>query len=293
MKKIGIVSCDKWKNKIQEDLLLQREFMKKGRHSEIISWQDKTIDYNEYECLILRSVWGYQDYYNEFKNWLLFIKANNITLFNDADIILNNIRKDKQFEILNNHSIPYIQTTIIKNYIDWNNLKSYGDMIVIKPIISGSGNNTYKFKLSPESGQVQIDDSIIQKYERLLKEPDNGLIIQPFIPSIKNGEYACVFIDGINTHNMLRFPGVFSEKKHPYYLTKVPKNVLDLAKSVSILSEFDGYLFMRVDIVVYNDRPYIMEVELAEPDLLVKYIDDKAIQQKVLNIWAKKIEGRI
>ena len=293
MKKIGIVSCDKWKNKIQEDLLLQRELIKKGRNTEIISWQDKTIDYKEYGGLILRSVWGYQDYYKEFKNWLLFIKANNITLFNDVVIILNNIRKDKQFEILHNYSIPCIQTTIIKNHIDWNNLKSYGDTIVIKPIISGSGNNTYKFKLSTESGQAQIDDSIIQKYEKLLKEPDNGLIIQPFIPSIKNGEYACVFIDGINTHNMLRFPGVFSEKKHPYYLTKVPKSVLELAKSVSILPEFEGYLFMRVDIIVYNDRPYIMEVELAEPDLLVKYIDDKAIQQKVLNIWVKKIEGRI
>lgn len=288
MKKIGIVSCDKWKDKIKEDLLLQKELIKIGIDAEIISWENTDVDYNEFNCLILRSVWGYQDNYEKFKEWLLFIKANNLTIFNDVNIILDNIRKDVQFEILKKYSIPYIPTRIIRKSIDWNELNFYGQKFVVKPIISGSGNNTYKFDSNDE-----VDEIIRKKYETILQQSDNGLMIQPFVSGINNGEYSCVFIDGINTHNMLRFPGVLGEKKRAEYLTTVPKSVLDLATQVSNIPEFSGYLYARIDIVLENNRPYIMEVELTEPDLLIKYISDKEIQGQVLNKLVKKVERRI
>lgn len=288
MKKVGIVSCDKWKNKIKEDLLLQKELIKHGIDAEIISWQNSKINYNEYNCLILRSVWGYQDCYEKFKEWLLFVKAINLTLFNDVNIIMDNIRKDVQFEILKKYSISYIPTTIIKESIDWNKLDFYGKNFVVKPIISGSGNNTYKFDLNEE-----IDEIIRKKYEIILQQSDNGLMIQPFVSGINNGEYSCIFIDGINTHNILRFPGVLGEKKRAEYLTTVPKSVLNLAIQVSNIPEFSGYLYARIDIVLENNRPYIMEVELTEPDLLIKYISDEEIQGQVLNKLVKKVERRI
>lgn len=288
MKKIGIVSCDKWKNKIKEDLLLQKALIKNGIDAEIISWQNNKINYDKYNCLILRSVWGYQDCYEKFKEWLLFVKANNITIFNDVNIILDNIRKDVQFEILKKHCISYIPTTIIRDSIDWNKLDFYGQKIVVKPIISGSGNNTYQFDLKEE-----VDEKIRKKYETIIQQSDNGLMIQPFVSGINNGEYSCVFIDGINTHNMLRFSGVLGEKKRAEYLTTVPKSVLDLATQVSNIPEFSGYLYARIDIVLENNRPYIMEVELTEPDLLIKYISDEEIQGQVLNRLVKKVERRI
>ena len=134
---------------------------------------------------------------------------------------------------------------------------------------------------------------IRKKYEITLQQADNGLLIQPFVSGINKGEYSCVFIDGINTHNMLRFPGVLGEKKRAEYLTTVPKSVLDLATQVSKIPEFFGYLYARIDIVLQNNRPYIMEVELTEPDLLIKYISDEEIQGQVLNKLVKKVERRI
>jgi len=288
MKKIGIVSCDKWKDKIKEDLLLQKELLKNGIDAEIISWQNKNIDYSEYNCLILRSVWGYQDDYENFKEWLLFIKENNLIMFNNVNIILDNIRKDVQFEILKKYNIPYIPTTIIRESINWNKLDFYEQEFVVKPIISGSGDNTYKFAANEE-----INEMIRKKYEITLQQADNGLLIQPFVSGINKGEYSCVFIDGINTHNMLRYPGVLGEKKRAEYLTTVPKSVLDLAIQVSNIPEFSGYLYARIDIVLENNKPYIMEVELTEPDLLIKYVPDVEVQRQILNKFVKKIERRI
>ena len=193
-----------------------------------------------------------------------------------------------QFEILKKYNIPYIPTTIIKESIDWNKLNFYGQKLVIKPIISGSGNNTYKFDINED-----VDEFIRQKYETILQQADNGLMIQPFVSGINNGEFSCIFIDGINTHNMLRFPGVLGEKKRAQYLTTIPESVLELATKVSNIPEFSGYLYARIDIVLENNKPYIMEVELTEPDLLIKYISDEEIQGQVLNKLVKKVERRI
>lgn len=292
MKKIGIVSCNKWINKIKEDVLLQKEFIDNGMEAQILSWEDCSIDYKGYECLILRSVWGYQNNYIPFKEWLLYLKNNNIPIYNDVDMITNNIRKDKQFEIFNKNSISYIPTTIIKNLNEIQIIYNRQDSNVIKPIISGSGQNTY---LIDSSNRLILkeNNSFNEMLLSIIKQENNGIILQPYISSVNNGEYACIFIDGINTHNMLRFPGIFSEKKPPIYIQELPDNIQGLANKVSSLPEFNNYLYMRVDIVDSDSGPQIMEVELAEPDLLIKYIPNENEQKNALKRLVKGIERRL
>ena len=287
MKKIAIVSCDKWINKIQEDLLLKQYLENEGYNAQIISWEDSKINYNDYSGLILRSVWGYQNKYFEFKTWLSMIKSMGIPLFNNVDIILDNIKKDKQFEILYKHNIPYIDTEFI---FDIQKLDTYINSEfpkVIKPIISGSGNNTFIIKSKENINQIK------EIYKKLLEEKDNGIMLQPFIPEIKDGEFACIYIDGINTHNMLRFPGILSVKHKPIFLNDIPASVSNLAQKVSTLEEYKDYLYMRIDIIFKNNEPLIMEVELAEPDLLFKYIPDEEIKNNNMEFFAKKLVRRL
>ena len=111
MKKIAIVSCDKWVGKLEEDNNLKTALINEGMDARIISWQQPLDE--KYDLLILKSVWGYQNYYDEFKKWLIYIKNNNISLLNNPDIILNNVMKDIQFGILNNNNIDYIDTIFI------------------------------------------------------------------------------------------------------------------------------------------------------------------------------------
>ena len=42
--------------------------------------------------------------------------------------------------------------------------------------------------------------------------------------------------------------------------------------------------------VLVNGKAKIMEVELADPDLLTKYIDDSNVKSNVIKTLAKKIE---
>ena len=105
---------------------------------------------------------------------------------------------------------------------------------------------------------------------------------------IENGEYSIIFINGENTHNMIRYPGIFSKKEKPHLVRDVSPNVLKLANLVRDIPEYSGVLYMRVDIVG-SDNPVIMEVELAEPDLLTKYIDF----EDPINKLAKAIRGKL
>ncbi len=289
MKNVGIISCDKWMNKITEDLLLKQELMNNNINAEIISWEDMTIDYSKFDCLILRSAWGYQDKYLEFKEWLQMIKNKNILLLNYPDIIINNIQKNKQFNILKKNNIPFISTSFVYNEADLLERLALNTLTVIKPIISGSGKNTYLINQKDLSNLRNILNGL----KNIFIQNDNGIMIQPYFNGIENGEYACIFIDGINTHNMLRFPGVFSEKKRPIYLSSVPNCVKKIANDVSKLEEFSGYLYMRVDIVLQDGNPIIMEVELAEPDLLFKYIENDSVRNQGIKLLSKSIVRRI
>ena len=297
MKKVGIVSCDKWIGKLEEDNNLKNALINLGIDAKIISWQQPLEE--KYDLLVLKSVWGYQNFYKEFKNWLLYVKNNNIPLVNDVDMVLNNIMKDIQFNVLEKNNVDFIDTIFLdqpkllnRNIFEMLEDKSY----VFKPTISGSGENTYLVMNSNDKfvpNTIQKED-IVKIYNKMLDDnSDCKIMIQPFISEINNGEYSCIFIDGKLTHTMLRFPNIFHEKRRPYLVDNVPDSIIQLARVVERIKEFNNYLYMRVDMVLVNGKAKIMEVELADPDLLTKYIDDSNVKSNVIKTFAKKIEGRV
>lgn len=297
MKKVAIVSCDKWIDKLEEDINLKNALINLGIDAKIISWQQPLEE--KFDLIILKSVWGYQNYYKEFKNWLLYVKNSNIPLVNDIDMILNNIMKDIQFNILRKNDVDFIDTIFLYQCELFN--KNIFDMLddnpyVFKPTISGSGENTYLVTNSSDKSipnTIQKED-IVKIYNKVLDEnSDCKIMIQPFISEINNGEYSCIFIDGKLTHTMLRFPNIFHEKRKPYLVNDVPDSILELAKVVERIKDFNNYLYMRVDMVLVNSKAKIMEVELADPDLLTKYIDDSNVKSNVIKTFAKTIERRV
>ncbi len=297
MKKVGIVSCDKWLNKLEEDINLKKALNSLGIDAKIISWQQPLDE--KYDLLVLKSVWGYQNYYKEFKEWLLCVKNNNIPLVNDVDMVLNNIMKDKQFNILKKNNIDFIDTLFMQqSELLRENIEDILDdkLYVFKPTISGSGENTYLVTNSNTKSipnTIQKED-IIKVYNKVLEENrDCKIMIQPFIEEINNGEYSCIFIEGELTHTMLRFPNIFHEKRRPYLVNNVPDRIIELAKSVERIQDFNNYLYMRVDMVLVNGKAKIMEVELADPDLLFKYIENERVRDQGLKLLSKSIVRRI
>ena len=297
MKKVAIVSCDKWIGKLEEDNNLKNALINLGIDARIISWQQPLQE--EYDLLILKSVWGYQNYYTDFKKWLLYIKANNIPLFNNVDMVLSNIMKDLQFDILRKGNVDFIDTIFLQQseVLNMNTFDMLGNnSYVIKPTISGSGENTYLINGSSDMSIQNViqKENIVEIYSKILdNNNDCKIMVQPFISEINNGEYSCIFIDGKLTHTMLRFPNIFHEKRRPYLVSEVPDVIIELAKRIEKIQEFNDYLYMRVDMVLIDENAKIMEVELTDPDLLTKYISNMDVKSNVIKTLAKSIERRI
>lgn len=273
-KKLAIVSSNKWINIVKEDILLKIELNNKLIDVDIISWQDKSIDYSKYDALIIRSIWGYQDYIEEFINWLNMLKKNNIKVFNNVDILLSNLNKYEQFKILDNNNLRHIDTFFIKKEnIDVINsiYKEYKD-IVLKPIISGSGNNTYIISDNIKKNNIEIKD-VKEKFDKVLNKVNNYIMVQPFVKEINNGELSVVVINNEISHAAIRYTSVFNNVNQIRIINvnELGKKVLDIVKKCQNIKEYKDALYMRVDLVKIGDDYKIMELELVEPQLFFEF----------------------
>lgn len=124
-----------------------------------------------------------------------------------------------------------------------------------------------------------------------------GGVVQPYIPEICNGEYSFIFIDNQLTHAAIRFPGIFSEKKEAIEvnISSLPEEMVIFAykcrDAINVisnrLSNELSPLYARYDIVRSKNNYFLMEAELAEPDLLIKTISSdnnrKAVVKKIVD----------
>lgn len=286
-KKIAIVSSDKWINIVKEDILLKIELNNIFIDVDIISWQDKNIDYTKYDALIIRSIWGYQDYIEAFIDWLNMLKEKNIKVFNNIDILLSNLNKYEQFKILDNNNLRHIDTFFIKkeNINVINSIyKEYKD-IVLKPIISGSGNNTFIISDNIKKNNIKIEN-VKEKFDKVLNKVNNYIMVQPFVKEINDGELSVVIINNKISHAAIRYINVFNNVNQIKIINvnDLDKKVLDIVKKCQNIKEYKDALYIRIDLVKIENEYKIMELELVEPQLFFEFKQNKSKLKEFVSV---------
>ena len=291
-KRIAIVSCDKWVGKVREDELLKFELNKLFVDVDIISWQDSSIDYTKYDAVIIRSLWGYQDYIEEFIEYLDKLNKDKIKVFNDVEILKSNLNKYEQFKILDKYEIPHIKTFFLKkDELDKVSKisKEYEDLVV-KPIISGSGNNTFIISSKIKKNNIGVDE-VNAKFENVLNDTNNYLMVQPFVKEIEDGEISVVLINNKVSHIVVRNTSIFNDKGSIMVLEldAMDDKMKSIVESCSKIKEYENALYMRVDLVKIDDNYKVMELELVEPQLFMGFRKSR----KQLISFAKEIREKI
>ena len=253
---VNVVSCDKYRNKIKEDLMLQRYLLNAGYKAKISSWEA-----NDYADInVIRSVWGYHKRVDEF---LDFVRGCNT--INEGEIIADNIDKQKQFSLLWSNDIKTVDTLFLQ---DISQLQYGGERLVVKPTVSASGDNTF----------IVRSEQDIEKVKHL-----RCIMVQPFIEGINNGEISVICINGAMKYGIRRYPGVFSKyKKEEFiHLDDLDAEVLEVVERVIAIEEYRTVSIMRVDLVETGEGYRVMEVELVDPDLYVEAIPNTALKGEV------------
>lgn len=298
--KVAIVTSKRLINKIKEDILLKIALNKMNVNVDIIAWEDNTIDYQKYDCVVIRTIWGYQKNLKKFKLWLDKLEKENINVYNNLKLINDNYNKYKQYMLLDKNNVPVIYTSFIYNKKDINSVIE--DMLniytscVVKPIISASGNNTYIISNTNMIRKNAINiDEINDKFGFVFDYEDNGIMVQPFIEEIDNGEISLIYINKELSHAIVRNSSIFNNNSNIYNkdIEELDKELLELGNKISNLKEYDDYLYLRIDMVKYKNHYKVLETELLDPCLFFDVIKNKEEKREKINYMASSIVNKI
>lgn len=266
MLQLGLVTCQALPTLPEDEQGLLPIYPEYGIEPHILIWDDPSVQWRNYDALVLRSPWDYTLKFETFQQWLR--DTEPVPMWNPRDLIDTNM--DKQYLLqLQKQGIPICHTQIYPQYspIDLRAVFQEWGPFVVKPTVSASGMDTHCFNKHPsESDQHCVTELLERK----------TLMIQPFYKEIQSqGEYSFNFIGGEFCHAVCKRPAqgqfliheAFGGTNHPFQ----PDAAL-LHHVQSIVERIPSpWLYARVDGVIHNGTFLLMELELTEPSLYLNY----------------------
>jgi glutathione synthase/RimK-type ligase-like ATP-grasp enzyme len=263
--KIAILTCEKLPELTQNDHLLIPALAKVNIAATAVIWNDKTVNWRDFDYLIFRNTWDYFEKEAEFNLWLDQIEQLGIKTLNSIDIIKKNKHKFYLRE-MEKQGVKILPTLFIDKTDELNIHKimpSHWKKAVIKPAFSAGSYQTEVFELK----EVQ---KINNDYKKIASEKE--LLLQEFMPEIQTqGETSIIFFNKKFSHAVNKKPiaGDFRiQVQFGGQYTLVQPSAELIEKAQQIVNTFTGeLLYARVDGIVIDNELHLMEVECIEPDL--------------------------
>jgi len=226
-------------------------------------WDDESVDWESYDLVVVRSTWGYAQKYSEFLAWA-HARAH---LVNPYDVI--EYSSDKHYlGDLASLGYPVIDTA----YCEIGETPLFPDVaFVVKPAVGAGSIDAARF----EADEVTAATLHVNQ----LHDSGRCALIQPYVTSIDvNGERALIFLDGEFSHAMTKrahltvAPGDRDGdfRTRQMSVARAEPDALELAQRI-MTGQFQGLAYGRVDLVATPDGWKLMELELVEPALYLKY----------------------
>ncbi|TLU67519.1 hypothetical protein FE810_00775 [Thalassotalea litorea] len=268
------------------DELLDTPFLEAGWQTHTLDWHDKSIDWNAYDVVLIRSPWDYQQYEQEFIAVLETIEASTAILENDLATVRWNINK-KYLQQLEQDQVTIVPT-LWQQHFSASELASYfehfdTEQIVIKPCVSANADNTFWLH------KHNFQDSL-NALERAFTRGD--FMVQPFMEHvIGEGEFSCFYFNGQYSHSILKTPKQDDfrvQEEHGGRLALIEPEATLLAHAEHALQQLPSIpMYARLDFVRYQDGFAMMEAELIEPSLYFNM--DPTSPQRFVDCFVKRM----
>lgn len=268
------MTMDSLENFVTYDDMIDQPMADNGWQTQYVSWREQGVNWNQFQAVIIRSTWDYQEDAQAFMQVLADIEISTAVLLNSHAIAQWNINKNylREVEVKGAVIVP----TIWFEEFDFNLIESYfkqfnTEQIVIKPTISANSDNTFWLKKSNFKGKQELLETSLKNRQ---------LMAQPFIESVINeGEYSLFYFACHYSHCILKTPkaGDFRvQEEHGGILQSIiPSKELLTAANIALQTIPEKVLYARIDLVEHERAFKIMEIELIEPSLYFEF-DDKA-----------------
>lgn len=270
MKKIALVTCSEFPRLSQSDQLLISPLKTYGFDPIIAPWDDTSINWGQFQMVILRSAWNYHYRYTQFMEWLDAIENTGVPLYNSPSLVRWNSKKT-YLRDLNKKGVATIPTEYLTQH-SMHNLPQFMEVhgwneAVVKPAVGASAYEIFRVsKNSLGDGQKRLD--------KLLAKGD--CLLQPLMKEVEHaGEYSFVFIAGKYSHCILKVPPEGEFRSNYGFggqeIMITPDHTLKTQAERVISCIKSKTLYARVDGIRKKNAFILMELELIEPHLFFDY----------------------
>lgn len=263
--RLGLVTCSKYELPGPEDQLLLKPLAEHGITGIPLAWDDSGEQ--SLDAVLIRSAWNYWHHPVEFMNWLLEQEARGRQIINSLPILQWNLRKSYLCD-LRDRGVDIIPTIVVAkgDSVDLARLidEQGWPRIIIKPMIGG---DSYHL-ITADADRAPRAQRILDKLAKR-----SGVLVQPLIPAIRDGEWSLAFFDHAFSHAVCKIPRDGDYRSQEQFGSRINKvraangmiiwaeNVLEQAAAVI----GDRLAYARVDAVLVDGQPQLMELELIDP----------------------------
>lgn len=234
-----------------------------GVASQVVAWEDATIDWAAAKLALIRTPWNYTAHVDAFLAWVARV-AKLTRLENPGHVVTWNAHKQYLTQ-LGSVGVHVLPTLIIKKG-DANFDKTLlpPGVVVAKPAIGGGARGAMK--------AAHDDPALLAHITSLL--PNHDVLIQPFADSVATrGEVSLIYFGNTFSHAVRKVPKAGDFRIHTYY----GGSVLDYTPTTAEFKMAERALaatpapctYARVDMVDYAGAPAVMELEVIEPELFL------------------------
>jgi hypothetical protein len=276
---IAIATCSALPTGDDDAPLLRTALRARGVDASWRIWDDSTVDWADFDLVVIRSTWDYTHDLARFLSW-----ADSVgPLLNPADVLAWNTDKS-YLRDLSVGGVPVVPTTWAApgESVD---LPEHGEFVV-KPSV-GAG--------SKGAGRFTSDDAdAALAHARALHDARRVVMVQPYLGDVDAaGETALIYFDGrfshairkaamlpaktVNDLDVAYSRSLYVDEKISARTPGADERQLGEQALAFVRAKFGAdLLYTRVDVLPSGDGPVIIELELVEPSLFLEFADGSA-----------------
>jgi hypothetical protein len=245
----------------------------RGLHARWLSWDDpQTLDA---DLVILRATWDYIDRLDEFLAWATRVRH----LLNPPPVVVWNTDK-RYLADLADAGVPTVPSLF---FARGESIQlPDADEFVVKPAIGMGSVGALRF----------FDPDDARAHAAALHTEGRTVLVQPFNPRIADGETALVFLGGRQSHAFTKGPilpppghaplfdesGTYAEESlapaDPDFEVWDVGHAALAAAAAHLRIDVGDLLYARVDVIGDRHDAQVLEVELVEPSLGWRQLDE-------------------
>jgi hypothetical protein len=278
--RVVLAGCPKLVRGDGDDDGLVAALRTRGVAAHWLSWDDpETLNA---DLVILRAAWDYIERLDEFLDWAArvpnLLNAPAVVRWNTNKIYLRDLAVA---------GVPVLESEFFAPY---ETVHLPAGEVVVKPAVGAGSVGAQRF----------TDHGAARDHAASLQEEGSTVLVQPYDPRVQDGETALVFLGGAQSHAFTKGPilpppgqrpafdgsGTYAEESlssaDPDFALWDVGHAALAAAAAHLDTSVSDFLYARVDILGGPGDPQLLELELVEPSLGWRQLDEaaRALQQR-------------